>query len=87
MSKYEVELSDTEDKAMSYVAKATQDWLANALKNRARIAKAKIIDLNMKHCNANDIQIASGEDAQITQAFDLKVVQAMKDVESKTLGD
>ena len=41
----------------------------------------------MKHCNANDIQIASGEDAQITQAFDLKVVQAMKDVESKTLGD
>ena len=47
MTKYEVELTDTEDKAMSYVAKATQDWLANALKNRARIAKAKIIDLNM----------------------------------------
>ena len=87
MAKYEVELTDSEDKAMSYVAKATQDLLANALKNIARIAKAKIIDLNMKHCNANGIQIASGEDAQITQAFDLKVVQAMKDVESKTLGD
>ena len=53
MAKYEVELTDTEDKAMSYVAKATQDWLANALKNRARIAKAKIIDLNIDYCNVN----------------------------------
>ena len=87
MAKYEVELTDTEDKAMSYATKSTQDWVDNALKNRARIAKAKICELNMKHCNANGITIASGEDAQITQAFDLKVVQAMKDVESKTLGD
>ena len=79
MAKYEVELTDTEDKAMSYCALSTQDWVENALKNRARIAKEEIIALNTTHCNANNIQIATGEDAQVTQAFDLKVVKTAKE--------
>ena len=28
-----------------------------------------------KHCNANNIAMAVGVDAQVTQAFDLEVVQ------------
>ena len=36
MAKYEVELTDTEDKAMTYVAADTQDWTENFLKVRAR---------------------------------------------------
>lgn len=80
MAKYTIELTDTEDKAMSYCALSTQDWVDNALKNRARIAKDEIIALNTAHCNANSIQIATGEDAQVKQAFDLKVVKTAEEV-------
>ena len=80
MAKYTIELTDTEDKAMSYCALSTQDWVDNALKNRARIAKDEIIALNTAHCNANSIQIATGEDAQVAKAFDLKVVKTAEEV-------
>ena len=78
MAKYETELTDTEDKAMSYCALSTQDWADNALKNRARIAIDDIVARNMKHCNANGIAIATGEDKQVEQAFTLGVVKTAK---------
>ncbi|OUU50226.1 MAG: hypothetical protein CBC12_05875 [Candidatus Puniceispirillum sp. TMED52] len=74
-----VSLTDTENKSMEYVAKSVQSWTDNALKNRARIAKEEIIAKLVAHCNANDITIATGEDAQVTQAFDLDVVAAASD--------
>ena len=70
-----VSLTDTENKCMEYAAASVQDWADNALTNRARIAKDEIISLLVAHCNANGITIATGEDAQVTQAFDLKVVK------------
>ena len=79
MAKYEIELTDTEDKAMTYACMSTQDWADNALKTRARVAIDNIVSLNMQHCNANGIAIATGEDAQVTQAFDLKVVKTAKE--------
>ena len=87
MAKYEIELTDTEDKALSFVAYSQKDWIDNAAKNRARIAKEEIIALNTAHCNANNIQIATGEDAQVAQAFTLKVVKTAKerDDEAKKL--
>lgn len=69
-----VSLTDTENKSLEYAA-VVQDWADNALKNRARIAKEEIISLLVAHCNTNDIQIATGEDAQVTQAFELGIVQ------------
>tara|TARA_B100000035_G_scaffold172585_1_gene147267 strand:+ start:1961 stop:2233 length:273 start_codon:yes stop_codon:yes gene_type:complete len=74
-----VSLTDTENKSMEYVAKSVQAWADNALKNRARIAKEEIIAKLVAHCNANDVTIATGEDAQVTQAFDLGVVSAASD--------
>ena len=70
-----VTLTDTENKCMEYAAASVQDWADNALTNRARIAKDEIIALLVAHCNANDIQIATGEDAQVTQAFELDIVE------------
>ena len=72
---YTITLTDTEKKSMEYAAADVKDWIDNAAKNRARIAKEQIIALNTAHCNANSIAIAVGEDAQVTQAFDLKVVK------------
>ena len=75
MPEIKVTLTDTENKSLEYVAFSVQDWADNALKNRARIAKDEIISLLVKHCNTNDISIATGEDAQVTQAYDLGVVK------------
>ena len=75
MADITVSLTDTENKCMEYAAISVQDWADNALKNRARIAKEEIISLLVAHCNANNVAIATGEDAQITQAYDLEVVK------------
>ena len=88
-----ITLTDTEYKVLEYAAFSPQDWADNAVKNRARIAKDEIISLLVKHCNENNVQIATGEDAQVAQAFDLSVVkttadrQTELDANSPTLGE
>ena len=72
---YTITLTDTEKKSMEFAAADVKEWIDNAAKNRARIAKEQIIALNTAHCNANSIAIAVGEDAQVTQAFTLGVVK------------
>jgi len=79
MADYTVKLTDTEDKAMTYCALSTQEWVENALKHRASVAKEEIIAANVAHCNANGITIATSEDKQVEQAFDLKVVKTVKE--------
>ena len=80
MPKYEIELPDTEDKAMQYVCADIQKWAELTIKDRARIAKDEIIAANTAHCNANEIQIATGIDKQVEQAFTLKVVKTAKEI-------
>ena len=82
-----VSLTDTENKALEYAAVSVQDWADNALTNRARIAKDEIIEKLIKHCNANSIAIATGEDAQVTQAFDLGVVRTAAQVQAQVDAD
>ena len=69
-----ISITDTEQKALEYVMADISEWADNAVTNRARIAKDEIINLLVAHCNANSIAIATGADAQITQAYDLEVV-------------
>ena len=70
-----ISITATEQKCLEYAAADVQDWADNAVTNRARIAKDEIIGLLVAHCNETDTAIATGEDAQITQAFDLEVVK------------
>ena len=72
---YTITLTDTEKKSMEFVAFDVKDWISNAAKERARVAKEEIIAINTKHCNANSIAIAVGEDAQVTQAFTLGIIK------------
>ena len=74
MAEIKVTVSDTQVKCLEYAAYSVQDWCDNAIHNRARIAQDEIIATLVAHCNANSIAIATGKDAQVTQAYDLKVV-------------
>jgi len=70
-----VALTDTQNKCMEYAAADVQDWADNALHNRARIAQDEIIAALVAHCNANEIALATGADAQVAQAFELEVAK------------
>ena len=72
-----ISITDTEKKALEYVMVDIDEWTDNAVTNRARIAKDEIISKLVAHCNANNITIATGEDAQVTQAYDLGVVKTV----------
>ena len=69
-----ISITDTEQKALEYVMVDISEWTDNAVTNQARIAKDEIISLLVAHCNANDVTIATGEAAQVTQAYTLGVV-------------
>lgn len=75
-----ITLNDTEEKAMSTITADIDDWIENAALNRARLAKEQIIADLIIHCNQNDIALAVGEAAQVTQAFELGVAEVYTDV-------
>ena len=71
---YKTTLTDTQNKSMEYITPNVDEWITNAVTNRARQAKDEIIAKLVAHCNVNSIAIATGEDAQVTQAYSLGVV-------------
>jgi len=75
MTDITVTITDTENKCLEYAAYSVQDWADNALTNRAREAQEEIIAILVAYCNENNIQLATGSDAQVTQAFDLELVK------------
>jgi hypothetical protein len=77
-----ISVTDTELKSLEYAAISPSDWADNAVTERARIAKEKIIAKLVTHCNENSIALAVGEDAQVTQAYDLGVVVRLADIPS-----
>ena len=81
MAEIKVTVSDTQVKCLEYVAYSVQDWCDNAIHERARIAQDEIIATLVAHCNENSIALAVGKDAQVAQAFELKVVDTAKNVE------
>ena len=81
MADVTIKLTDTQMKCLEYSAYSVQDWCDNAIHNRARVAQEEIIAKLVAHCNENSIALAVGTDAQITQAYTLKVVDTAKNVE------
>jgi len=82
-----IEVTDTELKCMEYAAVSPQDWADNAVTNRARIAGDEIVAALVAHCNANEIAIATGKDAQIAQAFELGVARTAAEVQAEAEAD
>ena len=80
MADITVKLTDTQIKCLEYIAYSVQDWCDNAIHERARIAQEEIIAKLVAHCNENSITIATGVDAQITQAYTLKLIDTLKNI-------
>ena len=80
MAEIKVTVTDTQVKCLEYAAYSVQDWCDNAIQNRARIAQEEIIAALVAHCNEKGISIATGADAQVAQAYELKVVDTAKNI-------
>lgn len=85
MADYTITLTEAEKKAMEYIAVDVDDWITNVATNRANIAIDEIIAKLVEHCNANDVALAVGRDAQVTQAYDLKVVSSAEETKAPGL--
>ena len=72
---YTITLTDTQVKSLEYITDDPKSWITNAAEARAQISTAEIITKLTAHCNTNNIQLAVGEAAQVTQAYDLGVVK------------
>ena len=76
---YTITVSDLEKDCLRYICADVSEFLNSYAKSRAKFAKDEIIALNMAHCNENGIAIATGEEAQVAQAYNLKVILSGED--------
>jgi hypothetical protein len=66
---YTITLTTAQDQALSYVAASQQDWIDNAVTNRARIAIDEIVALTVQKCLDTGTQVPSSKDDMVTLAF------------------
>jgi hypothetical protein len=69
MASYQIELTAAEDAALSYVALSQQDWIDNAVKNRARIAIEEITKIAVEKCFQTNTPVPSTQDDLVALAF------------------
>ena len=73
---YTVTLTEAENKAMEYVAASPQDWIDNAVHNRARKGIDEICTLYTNYKLENNEPItAVGKDAMVLAAFEEGIVK------------
>lgn len=70
MTTYTIELSAAEDAALAYAALSQQDWIDNAVHERARIAVEDIVTLTVQKCLETNTPIPGSKDAMVTLAFE-----------------
>jgi hypothetical protein len=70
-----IELTDTQFKGLEYAALSPQEWAENAVTERARIANDEIVDITVKHCLDNGIQVPATRELIVAYAFDNDIVK------------
>ena len=66
---YTVTLTAAEDAALSAVALSQQEWIDNAVKERARLAIEEIVGLVVQKCLESNVAIPGSKDEMVTLAF------------------
>ena len=73
MTTYTITLTDSQVKAMEFVAVSVQDWADNALQNRARQAMDEIYDTEVARMTADpDITSIPADKEAVVLAADIK---------------
>ena len=75
MADHTITLTDLQVKSLSTITNDIGAWITGITTDRALVASKEIAKINMQHCNANNINIATGLDAQVIQAFSLGCVK------------
>lgn len=70
MPNYTITLTDAENKALSAIAVAQQDWIDNAVHDRCRIAIEEIVSLAVQKCLETNTAIPGSKDAMVDLAFE-----------------
>ena len=70
-----IELTDTQYKGLEYATLSPQDWAENAVTERCRIANDEIVDITVKHCLDNSIQVPATREEIVAYAFDNDIVK------------
>ena len=81
---YTITLSDAEDKALSVATVSQQEWIDNAVKERARIAKEEIINISVKKALESGISIPSTEEEIVNLAFSNSWVKTLAQITEET---
>lgn len=69
MTTYTITLTAAEDAALSHVALSQDDWIDNAVHERARIAIDEIVQITVSKCLESNIQIPGSREEMVTLAF------------------
>lgn len=76
---YTVTLTDTEKSAMEFIAYDPQDWVENAMKERARIAMDEIIKLAVDKFLEAGQTIPGSKEEIVAAAYENNWIQTAKD--------
>jgi len=70
MAQYSIQLSITEDKALSFVALSQDEWIQNSVHERCRLAIDEIVNITVQKCLETNTAIPDSKDAMVTLAFE-----------------
>jgi hypothetical protein len=82
---YIIELTEAENKALSYVATNPQAWINNAIKSRCVNAVENIIPIVINKCIETNTQIPNNKDDMVLLAFEQGWVETAEAKEVKFL--
>ena len=70
-----IELTETQYKGLQYIAASPEDWADNVVTNRARIANDEIVDIVVKYCLDNGIQVPATREEVVAYGFANDIVK------------
>ena len=80
---YNITLTDTYNKALTYVAEDQFDWINNAVQERCRIAVEEIVKIALDKCLEEGIQLPITKEEIVDLAFEKKWVKTVVEVNQK----
>ena len=84
MANINIEVTDTELKAMQYIAADPVEWADNAVTNRARIAIDEIVALYTARALDEGVQIPTSRDAIVADAYTRNWIQTAAERNAET---